>query len=477
VDSSNKIYASFWLRFLAVAVDWVFVTIIAVLFRMALSFASLDPLTILDLFIVFYVFFTFSYNTFCIYKFGATLGKRFAGIEVVKEEGAITLFETLRREALLKPVSIFFFGIGIITMFFNPKRQTHYDKKLHLVVLVRTPLSFTKRIFAFLIGFAFAVYLSTWTPFIYGILNIKNEQMKRDMIDGLTQKREIMDVINNPEEEKFMEYYKKKNTPIKEKINELCAKRFLKIIDKKTTCTFEDLSLTALMEVNKLYEDAITGFLDVQTQVQDERSKRFAAASSPSPTKLGWMRYTDLNNEYYLDYPKTFLVRENGKNSIIFEKNIVTEPHGVDYYIFIQKGESFQWKKEEIESLKKMVIGEKYVMRNKENSLPSKFLTYERLQNLTLGDKKIKAFINRSVWEFPEGTLMHVYLYEGKSDYIFGGLTDEAVDNKDNISLKEFKDIISTINFYFTAFFNSSIVSRFSFWRERICFTRSIMSG
>lgn len=447
MDSSNKIYASFWLRFLAVAVDWIFVTIVAVLFRIALSFVPLDTVTSLDLFIVFYVFFTFSYNTYCVYKFGATLGKKFAGIEVVKEEGALTLFEAIRREGLLKPISVLFFGIGILVMFFNPKRQTHYDKKLHLIVLVKTPLSFIKRIFVFLIGFAFAVYLSTWAPFIYGILNVKNEQVKRDMIDGLTQKKEIMDVMNSPEEEKFMEYYEKKNTPIKEKINELCAKRFLRIIDKKITCTFEDLNLTALREINKLYEDSITGFLDVQTQVENERSRKLTAASGPSPTKPNWMRYTNPDNEYHLDYPKTFSVREEGSNTIIFEKNIVTEPHGVDDYIFIQKGESFQWKKEEIEPLKKMNIGEKNVIRLKDDSLPAKFLTYERSQDLTLGDKKIKAFINRSVWEFPEGTLLHVYLHESKNDYIFGGLTDETINNKDNISQKEFDSIISTIRF------------------------------
>ncbi len=447
VDNSNKIYASFWLRFLAVAVDWVFITLVAVLFRIALSFVPLDTVTSLDLFIVFYVFFTFSYNTFCIYKFGATLGKKFAGIEVVKEEGILTLFETIRREALLKPISVFFLGIGIFVMFFNPKRQTYYDKKFHTVVLIKTPLSTIKRIFSFFIGFAFMAYLSTWTPFIYGILNANNEQMKRDMIDGLTQKKEIMDVINSPEEVKFIEYYKKKNTPIKEKINELCAKRFLKMIDKKTTCTFEDLSLTALMEVNKLYEDAITGFMDVQTQVQNDRSKKFKEASVPLPEKTGWIRYTDPNNEYYLDYPKAFSAVDEGDNGVMFEKRIVTIPHGVDDYIFIQKGVSFQWKLEEIEALKKIKVGESAVIRPKDDSLPSKFLTFERLPDISLGGKTVKSFINKSVWEFPEGTLLHVYLYEGKSDYVFGGLTDESINNKDNISQKELDSIISTIRF------------------------------
>lgn len=446
MDQEKK-YASFWLRFLAVAVDWIFVTIVVALFRIVLYFTSIDSETTLNLFIVFYVFFTCSYNVFCIYKFGATLGKRFAGIIVVKEEGTLTLFETIRREMFLKPISVLLFGVGVFTMFFNPKRQTYYDKKFHTVVLIKQTLSTVKQVFSFIIGFSFAIYLSTWTPFLYSILNAKNEQMKLDIIDGLNQKKEIMEVTNDPTEKQYTEYYKTKNTLIEQKMNKLCSKRILKILDKKSRCAFEDLDLNSLKEIDKLYEDAITEFMDVQTKVQSDRSKKFKEASVPSPEKMGWIRYTDPNNKYYLDYPKTFSAVDEGDNKVMFEKRIVTVPHGVDDYIFIQKGASLQWTLEEIEALKKMEVGKNAVIRSKDNPFPSKFFTFERLPDSSLGDKKIKSFISKSVWEFPEGTILYTYIYEGANDYIFGGLTDESVENKDNISMKEFKDIISTIHF------------------------------
>lgn len=446
MDQEKK-YASFWLRFLAAAVDWVLITLIFNLFRFFLLFFQLPTSTNLTISIIFYPFFTFLYNVFCIYAYGATLGKRFVGIEVVKEDGRITLFEAARREGLLKPVSVSFFGIGIFTMFFNPKKQTYYDKKLHLVVLIKTPLSFAKRVISFFIGFAFVVYLSTWAPFLYGILNAKNVQMKLDLIDELNQKKEILENVNDPKERQYVEYYEKINIPIKQKIDELCSKRILKIIDKKSKCTFEDFNLTSLKEVDKLYEKAIMGFMDVQNRVQDEKSRKFKEASAPSPEKTGWMRFTDLSNEYYLDYPNTFSAVQEGDDKVMFEKRIVTIPHGVDDNIFVQKGASLQWTLQEIEALKKMKIGESKVIRTKDNSLPSKFLTFERLPDISLGSKIVKSFINKAVWEFPEGTSLYVYLYEGTNDYVFGGLTNESMENRDNITVKECKEIISTINF------------------------------
>jgi len=75
------------------------------------------------------------------------------------------------------------------------------------------------------------------------------------------------------------------------------------------------------------------------------------------------------------------------------------------------------------------------------------FRTYERLPDIYIDNKRMKTFVNKKPFEVGEGTSYYLYIYEGKVDYIFGGLTSESKDSLDNISFSEFKEIISTIRF------------------------------
>ncbi|MFA6017157.1 MAG: hypothetical protein WC744_03660 [Patescibacteria group bacterium] len=168
----------------------------------------------------------------------------------------------------------------------------------------------------------------------------------------------------------------------------------------------------------------------------------------PSPNKQGWLRYMSDSYDYYLDYPDTYYYNKLSDPGISFEKRLVKTPHGVDNYINIIKGQSSQETKEKISELKNMFIGEKKVVTI---SPPApnmdQFLTYERLSDIYIDNKKIKVFVNKKPFEAIEGAKYYLYLYEGKVNYIIGGLINESTDSLDNISYKEFKDIVSTIRF------------------------------
>ena len=135
------------------------------------------------------------------------MGKKFIGLEVVKEEGQITLFDALRREVILKPLSILFFGLGIFYMFFNSKRQTFYDKRLNVVVLTTSKLSFLKLIIAVTIGLVYFIYLFGQVKFGYKIMNFKEEENKTNIIEEILQKREIIVNVNKAGERNLFSEY------------------------------------------------------------------------------------------------------------------------------------------------------------------------------------------------------------------------------------------------------------------------------
>lgn len=165
-----------------------------------------------------------------------------------------------------------------------------------------------------------------------------------------------------------------------------------------------------------------------------------------SPNRNGWYRYMSNTLDYYIDYPNTFKYGNDDEQSVSFEK-IVNDPHRANNWIFIDKGVSSQFSQAKIDELKQMRVGEVKVILKKESSLPSQFKTYERLSDTYFGAKKALSFLQKDVWEAGIGTYLYTYIYEGKNTYIFGGLTNESKDTKDNISYSEFKEIISTLRF------------------------------
>lgn len=165
-----------------------------------------------------------------------------------------------------------------------------------------------------------------------------------------------------------------------------------------------------------------------------------------APNKPGWYRYMSNLLDYYIDYPYTYGYGNDTDATVSFERTL-DYPHGIGNYIFIDRGPSLQFSQAKIDEMKQMAMGEIKVVMKKENSLPSQFKTYERLPDTYFGTKKAMSFVNKDVWEAGEGTYLYVYIYEGNTDYVFGGLTTEIITSEDAISYSEFREIISTLRF------------------------------
>lgn len=165
-----------------------------------------------------------------------------------------------------------------------------------------------------------------------------------------------------------------------------------------------------------------------------------------SPNNKDWFRYMNPSFDYYIDFPKTYSYGSDRANAISFEK-LVDYPHRTSYYIFIEKGEAIRLSEGQLAELEQMGIGEVKVVAKAESPLPSEYKTYERLPDVSFGQKKVKAFIQKTVWEASKDTHLYTYIYDGNEQYIFGGLTNENEDSQDSISYDEFKKIISTIRF------------------------------
>jgi uncharacterized RDD family membrane protein YckC len=121
-------YSGFFRRFGAAIIDIQIAPLIVAIF---VAFGLLSKDSFLPVSFIIYPI----YSIFSIFFFGMTIGKWTLGIRVQKEGGEKpSLFSLIRREIILKPMQIMFFGIGIWPMFANDKKQTLYDKRLNLVV-------------------------------------------------------------------------------------------------------------------------------------------------------------------------------------------------------------------------------------------------------------------------------------------------------------------------------------------------------
>jgi len=175
---------------------------------------------------------------------------------------------------------------------------------------------------------------------------------------------------------------------------------------------------------------------------QSERKIVLSPTSIPtpilSPNKSGWYRYISSNFDYYFDYPNTYSLGSDGS----LEKK-VNYPHRTSSWIFINNG---LFSNAQLDILNRMSFGETIVIRKDEDTIPKEFNTYERLQDVFFGTKKIKSFVNKNVWE---GDHLYVYIYEGQGKVLhtFGGFTTEGNDAEDNISYSELKEVISTLRF------------------------------
>ena len=124
--------ATFWWRLLAYVIDLLMLSFIAAIIiqvlavnKIVVDLTNYNDLLKIDL--VLYIV-LIVYNTICeSTRMKGTLGKKLCGLVVVDVDGVkLTFFNALLRN-LGKAVSLYFFGLGFISIFFSEHRQAMHD--------------------------------------------------------------------------------------------------------------------------------------------------------------------------------------------------------------------------------------------------------------------------------------------------------------------------------------------------------------
>ena len=136
----NK-YASFWQRLIAHLVD---LGIGYALFIWLLTNIS-SKTTVSDIFSGFLSYFIIAIwygviyllaQSFLISRFGGTVGKLLTGIKITDQNGDnLTFLKAIFREAGLKRISVFLFGLGFWWMIKDKEKQTWHDKAANSYVV------------------------------------------------------------------------------------------------------------------------------------------------------------------------------------------------------------------------------------------------------------------------------------------------------------------------------------------------------
>ena len=124
-------------RSLAFLLDAIVVgTTLAVIGAIGLQTVAIDDLLTLGILTAVVLFVPFVYIvTMETLNGGKTLGKMAAGIKVVRTSGAPVGFGSVVVRALLLPIDVLLFGIGVIAMFVNDKSQRIGDMAARTVVV------------------------------------------------------------------------------------------------------------------------------------------------------------------------------------------------------------------------------------------------------------------------------------------------------------------------------------------------------
>ena len=303
-----------------------------------------------------------------------------------------------------------------------------------------------KIIFAIIVAGVLLFYLSKQILLLYSLNDKKNIPIKRDLIEGMTQKREIINTVKDSKEKLFGDYYAKVSGPMDSKLREVCYRQIMNIAKNKPNCPLDELDVESLRELDKLYETAILGIIKTQEEIGKIEEKRLTTLSSPSPDKIGWLRYISQDKKYIVDYPADFMISTEGKDWVGLEKKARGTPQFVKNSIIFQEGFNFKWGRDKYDMLKTIQIGETIEKVGCKLSIDD-FCTFTRLSDVFVDGKQMKVFVSEKIADFPNKIKLFLYVYEKGPGYMIGLETNEKSTNKTNITLSEFKDIISTVKF------------------------------
>jgi uncharacterized RDD family membrane protein YckC len=126
-STSQKQLAGFWIRFLALAIDF----LVLVTVQRVLRFSFREPLRG-----VFQLVFFLGYSPLMLYYYQSTLGKMALGLKLVSDDGKkLEFFQVLLREWVGKFISSVFFSLGFIWVALDSRKQAWHDKIAHTQVI------------------------------------------------------------------------------------------------------------------------------------------------------------------------------------------------------------------------------------------------------------------------------------------------------------------------------------------------------
>ncbi|MGW8185027.1 MAG: RDD family protein [Candidatus Moraniibacteriota bacterium] len=150
-DMPQVKYAGFWIRWVAVFIDGIVVSVIAIpimivfYFLSGGTFSGKDSDMPVGFNFLGYII-SWSYYIFMTDKYQATLGKKVMGIIVVAEDlNKLPLGKIILRETIGKIVSGIIFGIGYLMAAFTNKKRALHDIISGTVVIYKEPETKTHR--------------------------------------------------------------------------------------------------------------------------------------------------------------------------------------------------------------------------------------------------------------------------------------------------------------------------------------------
>lgn len=164
--------------------------------------------------------------------------------------------------------------------------------------------------------------------------------------------------------------------------------------------------------------------------------------------------YDQKNLGFSLRLPDGFRAENNGTFSRLIaraKQDSVTGNTGFIYISVIPKGaaaeagEIYNYNQKDIQTLTAMQIGEKTTLGVDPASEQAKYFTYEKIEGTMLGGYGAKAYLNKSPWEFPQGTQEYRYLVEFEEALFLIGYYVQKNPSSNSMTKPEADRILSTL--------------------------------
>ena len=244
----NVRYAGFLRRYVAYVFDWQLLLFIILSISYSLpSFVKNHAYIIGWSFSLLFI----AYKILTVKIYGKTIGKSIFGLRVVGiNSEKISWLQVIIREFVSFFISMPFL-IGELFYFFTSKKQTLHDKLAHVVVIRENPLSFFKKILAFIIVFVVPSIVAVFIIFMQN-KQFDNTNKRNDLIESITQYTQVMI-----------------------KVKELCQSlpsfqtpQIICVMNNDSNCLLSKMSLNELEDLSKQQEKAIMDCVDRQTELE-----------------------------------------------------------------------------------------------------------------------------------------------------------------------------------------------------------------